>query len=87
MVASCSGTAVSCKNGNDGSTSITATGGTAPYTYLWSNGVTTASNNNVVAGTYTATVTDANGCTATCDYTVTEPTQLVASEQRHSGIT
>nr|MBK9652311.1 hypothetical protein [Bacteroidota bacterium] len=36
-------------------------------------------NNNVVAGTYTATVTDANGRTATRDYTVTEPTQLVAS--------
>nr|MBK9652317.1 DUF11 domain-containing protein [Bacteroidota bacterium] len=86
LVASCSGTAVSCKNGNDGSTSVTATGGTAPYTYLWSNGVTTASNSNVVAGTYTATVTDANGCSGTCDYTVTEPTQLVALMQRHSGI-
>nr|MBK9652313.1 hypothetical protein [Bacteroidota bacterium] len=50
------GTAVSGGICNDGSTSITATGGTAPYTYLWSNGVTTASNSNVVAGTYTATV-------------------------------
>ncbi|MBK8846372.1 MAG: DUF11 domain-containing protein [Bacteroidetes bacterium] len=79
LVATCSGTPVSCKNGNDGSSSVTATGGTSPYSYAWSNGASTSSNNNVPAGTYTATVTDANGCTATCSFTVTEPTQLVAT--------
>ncbi|MBL0051102.1 MAG: SprB repeat-containing protein [Bacteroidetes bacterium] len=51
-----------------------SSGGTAPYTYLWSNGKTTASNNGLSAGTYTATVTDSKGCTAKCSYTVTEPT-------------
>jgi Secretion system C-terminal sorting domain/SprB repeat len=39
-----------------------AIGGTAPYSYLWSNGVTTAANNNLSAGMYTVTITDANGC-------------------------
>ena len=39
-------------------------GGTAPYNYLWCNGVTTLCNNNVTAGACTFTVTDANGCTA-----------------------
>lgn len=39
-------------------------GGTAPYSYLWCNGVTTLCNNNVTAGACTFTVTDANGCTA-----------------------
>ncbi|MBL0054306.1 MAG: SprB repeat-containing protein [Bacteroidetes bacterium] len=81
LVATCAGTNVNCFGGNNGSATVTATGGTAPYTYLWSNGKTTAANNNIAAGTYTATVTDAKGCTATCAYTVTQPTQLVARVQ------
>ncbi|MBL0050364.1 MAG: SprB repeat-containing protein [Bacteroidetes bacterium] len=79
LAPTCSGTNVNCFGGNNGSATVTATGGTAPYTYLWSNGKTTAANNNIAAGTYTATVTDANGCAATCAYTVTQPTQLVAT--------
>ena len=38
-------------------------GGVAPFTYLWNNGVTTEDLTNIAAGTYTVTVTDANGCT------------------------
>ena len=45
-----------------GSITITPSGGTAPYTYLWSSGQTTATINNLASGTYTVTVTDANGC-------------------------
>jgi gliding motility-associated-like protein len=45
----------------NGSATVTATGGTAPYTYIWSNGSTTNSINNVPAGWYYVTVTD-NSC-------------------------
>jgi hypothetical protein len=68
---------VLCFGGNDGSATVTAAGGVAPYTYNWSNGTTTASNNNLIAGTYTVTVTDDHGCTATTSVTITEPTLLI----------
>src|SRR5690606_1869230 len=54
----------------DGTASLVVTGGTPPYTYLWSNGMTSASISNLAAGDYSATVTDANGCTVMIDLTV-----------------
>ena len=56
----------------DGSATVTAGGGQAPYTYLWSNGGTTATIMGLAAGTYTVTVTDANGCTGMGSATVGE---------------
>jgi len=54
--------------GADGTVTLTAGGGTAPYTYSWSNGATTQNIMGLVAGTYCVTVTDDNGCIATsCD--------------------
>ncbi len=50
----------------DGSTQAFVTGGTAPYTYTWSQGATTSSINNLCIGTYQICATDANGC-FTCD--------------------
>jgi gliding motility-associated-like protein len=55
---------VTCSGLSDGNVSASATGGTAPYNYLWSNAVTTASNNGITTGTYAVTVTDLNGCTS-----------------------
>lgn len=50
---------------------VTATGGTAPYTYRWANGATASSVTFLVQGTYTVTVTDANGCARTASATIT----------------
>ncbi|MBL4754963.1 MAG: M4 family metallopeptidase [Flavobacteriales bacterium] len=53
-----------------GTASVSASGGTPPYTYLWSSGQTTSSISNLCPGTYTATVTDGNGCDAIVTETV-----------------
>ena len=53
--------------------------GVGPYTYQWNNGQTGATANNLIAGTYTVTVTDAIGCTGINSYTIGEPTVLDAS--------
>jgi hypothetical protein len=54
----------------DGALVATVTGGTSPYTYSWSNGPTTPYNDNLLPGTYIATVTDANGCVTSGVFTV-----------------
>lgn len=53
----------SCHDASDATLTLEVLGGVAPYTYLWSNGATTATLQNVGAGSYVVTVTDANGCT------------------------
>src|SRR5690606_33674593 len=56
------------------------TGGTAPYTYRWSTGETSASITPASEGTYSLTVSDASGCTATASTVVaasSEPIQIV----------
>lgn len=53
----------SCLYNADGMAFANATGGTAPYTYHWSNGYTGASNTGLATGHYYVTATDANGCT------------------------
>ncbi|MEL6132435.1 MAG: T9SS type A sorting domain-containing protein, partial [Bacteroidota bacterium] len=69
---------VSCNGLSDGSLNTLVSGGTAPYTYSWSNGSASASATNLAAGMYTANVSDDNGCTASDDETITEPAPLVA---------
>ena len=53
----------SCHGASDATLMLEVLGGVAPYTYLWSNGATTASVQGVGAGSYVVTITDANGCT------------------------
>ena len=56
-------TDATCENGDDGSATVTASGGQAPYTYLWSPvGGTAASASGLAPGTYSVTVTDYLGC-------------------------
>lgn len=49
---------------NDGTASVSASGGDLPYSYIWSNNETTANINNLAPGTYEVTVTDNNGCSS-----------------------
>lgn len=60
-------TNVSCGGANDGTASVTPTGGTPTYTYLWdvtASGQTTATATNLSSSTYSVTITDIEGCTA-----------------------
>ena len=52
----------SCNPGDDGSINLSMSGNFPPYTYAWSNGQSGSLIGNLSAGTYTATVTDAQGC-------------------------
>ena len=71
---------VSCNGGSDGSVTVSASGGTAPYTYLWTpSAQTNATATGLSAGTYTAAVTDNNGCVVTATISITEPSLLTAS--------
>lgn len=67
-----------CYNQNSGSANITyISGGTPPFSYLWSpGGYTTATASNLIAGTYSCIITDANGCTKTYSTTVTQPSSV-----------
>jgi len=65
-----------CNGDALGSLTVTASDGTTPYTYNWSNTATTATISTLGAGTYTVTVTDAGGTTSTSSATITEPTAL-----------
>ena len=69
-------TNVACFGGNNGSATITPTGGTPAYTYSWSNGQTTATLTGVAIGTYTVTVHDAGGCSGTASETISQPNAL-----------
>ena len=63
-----------CFGGNDGTATVNPVGGTPGYTYLWSDGQTTQTANNLTAGNYTCTVTDANGCSfITSSVNIIEP--------------
>lgn len=72
---------VSCIGDMTGSATINATGGVMPYTYAWSGSAsTTASLSNVGAGTYIATVTDANGCTDTIAINIGTNSNLMVTQ-------
>lgn len=73
---SATATDVSCFGGNDGTATAQVSGGTPGYTYIWSNGGSGASISNLIAGSYTVTVTDASSLTATATAVIGQPTQL-----------
>ena len=74
-------TDVACGGGNSGAATGLALGGTAPYTYLWSDdsAQTTIQSTGLVAGTYLFSVIDSNGCTASDSTLISEPPALIAT--------
>ncbi len=66
----------SCYQLGDGSALISVSGGTAPYTYSWSNGSILSQISNVTAGSYVVTITDDNGCVLVDTALVNGPTQI-----------
>jgi len=67
-------------NGGTGTATVTAGGGKTPYTYLWApNGGNGATGTGLTAGSYTVTVKDNNGCSATASVSITQPTLVTAS--------
>lgn len=74
-------TNLSCSGNPDGTATVTPSGGTPPYTYLWSNGQSTPTASNLPTGTAGVTVTDSKGCTTTNSVQLTAPTPLTVSLQ------
>jgi hypothetical protein len=68
-----------CSGGTNGTAAATPMGGTAPYTYKWSNNATTASVTGLVAGNYAVTVTDALAATGIKVFTINNPTAITAT--------
>lgn len=78
---------VACFGNNTGSATVNVNGGQQPYTYAWSNGGNSATITNLPAGTYSVTVTTANGCITTATITISQPaTALTANSLVNSNV-
>lgn len=64
---------VTCAGGDNGEINLTVNGGVGGYEYMWSGGYVSEDINNLPAGTYSATVADANGCTINSSFIVSQP--------------
>ncbi|MCF8294479.1 MAG: T9SS type A sorting domain-containing protein, partial [Bacteroidales bacterium] len=73
------GYGISCNGASDGGIDVSVSGGAGSYTYLWNTGTTTQDLGNIMAGNYSLTVSDANGCSSTYFVTITQPSTLVSS--------
>ncbi|MBL0102641.1 MAG: SprB repeat-containing protein [Bacteroidetes bacterium] len=77
-------TDVTCFNGTNGSIGLTATGGTQPYTYLWSNSSHASTLSGISAGNYSVVISDANGCTTSLNAIVNQPLPITIQPSTHS---
>lgn len=76
-----------CNGDSKGSARVTVTGGTASYSYTWSpSGGTNAVASNLGAGTYTVSITDANGCKIKDSATIAQPTAVRDSVSKVTNV-
>ena len=89
LSASTTQTNVLCNGNTTGSIDLTVVGGTSPYTYSWNTTPvqTTQDLSNIGDGSYTATITDDNGCSTTASVTITEPGALIANLDGQINVT
>ena len=65
-----------CYGAGNAAAKVTGTGGTAPYTYNWSNGATSRTADNLAPGSYTVSITDSRGCFETTSILIVQPEEL-----------
>ncbi len=73
-----SGVDILCKGGNNGSVTLNTYGGVTPYQFAWNNSQVTESISNLTAGYYEVEITDAHGCIATNNITLSEPSDSLS---------
>jgi hypothetical protein len=73
------GASISCQDSCDGALTALPSGGSAVYTFLWSDGQTTATASGICAGSYSLTVSDQNGCSSSSSVSISEPTAVSVS--------
>lgn len=86
LSAGASGTDISCNGAADGSAAATASGGSTPYSFLWSNGQSTPAISGLSAGSYSVTVSDSNNCISADSLTITEPSPISLSVSGNTSI-
>ncbi len=67
---------INCYGDNSGSISISASGGSFPYSYVWSNGATTQNVQGLLSGNYTVTISDNQGCQVDTTIIINQATQI-----------
>ena len=78
LSASISGqTNITCNGMSNGSATVSATSGTSPYSYNWSNAQSSTIATGLMSGIYFVTVTDNNSCQANTSVTITEPSTII----------
>jgi len=83
LTATTSQTNISCNGDNNGSATVTVSGGNEPYTYSWApRGGTDATATGLTADAYTCTITDATGSKITKSFTITQPSALSVTKSQ-----